>query len=174
MNTLPTDPTRDWLQSAFDEHEGPLMRYALRLSGDLERARDAVQEAFLRLGRESAGTLRERVRPWLFVVCRNQLLDRVREDHRIIPMEPRDLEQHGGHDLTSPSAGLESRETGSQLARLVNALPAAQREAVRLRFESGLSYQEIADVMDTTTGNVGSLLHTALQTLRARMAREAA
>jgi RNA polymerase sigma factor (sigma-70 family) len=49
-------------------------------------------------------------------------------------------------------------------------LPQRQQEAVRLKFQGGLSYREIAEVMDTTANNVGVLLHTAIRTIRDKLA----
>ena len=63
------------------------------------------------------------------------------------------------------AAGIES---GVQ--RLVTQLPERQQEAVRLKFQGGLSYREIADVMDTTVNNVGVLLHTAIKSIRGQLA----
>jgi RNA polymerase sigma-70 factor (ECF subfamily) len=44
-----------------------------------------------------------------------------------------------------------------------------QQEAVRLKFQSGLSYREIAEVMDITVNHVGVLLHNALKAIRDRI-----
>ena len=41
-----------WIRDAFDRYEGPLVRYAMRLTGNLESARDVVQDTFLRLCRQ--------------------------------------------------------------------------------------------------------------------------
>jgi RNA polymerase sigma-70 factor (ECF subfamily) len=49
-------------------------------------------------------------------------------------------------------------------------LPVNQREVVRLKFQNQLSYEEIAAVTSLSVSNVGFLLHTALKTLRLRMA----
>ncbi len=54
------------------------------------------------------------------------------------------------------------------LVDLVDALPARQREAVQLKFQGGLSYREIAEVMETTVNNVGVLIHTAVKSIRGR------
>ena len=43
---------QDWLNDVLAQHEGPLLRYVLRLTGNLERARDIVQDAFVRLCQE--------------------------------------------------------------------------------------------------------------------------
>src|SRR5262245_38215121 len=63
------------------------------------------------------------------------------------------------------SSRLDERELAVQL---LDALPRAYREAIVLRHVDGLSYAEIAEVMKTTTGQVGSLLHRARQLLLER------
>jgi RNA polymerase sigma-70 factor (ECF subfamily) len=50
----------------------------------------------------------------------------------------------------------------------MEALPENQREVVRLKFQNGMSYKEIATVTELTVSNVGFLIHTALATLRMR------
>jgi len=47
-------------------------------------------------------------------------------------------------------------------------MPVRQQEVIQRKFESDLSYQQIAKIMKTTANNVGVLLHTALKTLRQR------
>ena len=49
-------------------------------------------------------------------------------------------------------------------------LPNNQQEVVRLKFQNGMSYKEIAAVTELSVSNVGFLLHTALDTLRTRIA----
>jgi RNA polymerase sigma-70 factor (ECF subfamily) len=44
-----------------------------------------------------------------------------------------------------------------------------QQEAIRLKFQSGLSYKEIAEVMDITVNHVGVLLHNAIKTIREKL-----
>ena len=63
---------------ALERYERPLIGYAQSITGDLESARDAVQETFLRLSRQNLAALERRLAPWLFFVCRNCALDHVR------------------------------------------------------------------------------------------------
>ena len=49
-------------------------------------------------------------------------------------------------------------------------LPTNQQEVVRLKFQDGLSYRDIAEVTGLTQSNVGYLLHTAVKRLRERLA----
>jgi RNA polymerase sigma-70 factor (ECF subfamily) len=63
---------------------------------------------------------------------------------------------------------MESRETAATLRSLIETLPTRQREAVRLKFITGLDYKEISQVMKTSIGNVGYLIHHGVQSLRTK------
>ena len=66
-----------------------------------------------------------------------------------------------GQDLT-----VEQQDTADHVLRSVERLPDNQREVVRLKFQCGLSYKEIAAVTGLSVTNVGYLIHTALKKLR--------
>jgi len=67
------------------------------------------------------------------------------------------------------------RVEGIGLVRIsLNALDHRSREIVRLKFNDELSYKEIAARMSLTTGNVGFILHTALKTIAAELAKTGA
>jgi RNA polymerase sigma-70 factor (ECF subfamily) len=69
----------------------------------------------------------------------------------------------------APAAEADDRLDG--LRRAVAALPQPQREAMELRLVDGLSYEEIAGVLDVPVGTVRSRLHNAVQRLREEMLR---
>ena len=69
-----------------------------------------------------------------------------------------------------PFDQLEQKEATGFLLRIVGTLPLRQQEVIQLKFQNDLSYQQIADIMQTSANNVGVLLHTALKTLRERYA----
>ena len=79
-----------------------------------------------------------------------------------------------GDAASAALAGEASGAIGSddELLKALHHLPDRQQEAIRLKFESGLSYAEIASVMETSAGNVGWILHTAIQGLRSRLVPE--
>ena len=66
------------IDCALERYERPLISYAKTITGDLESARDAVQETFLRLSRQDLAALEPRLAPWLFFVCRNCAVDHLR------------------------------------------------------------------------------------------------
>ena len=161
----------EWVRTALREHEGVLIRYASQITGDLDRARDVVQDTFLKLCGESPARLDGHLREWLFTVCRNRARDVVRKEQRMKPLEEARLETTVARE-SSPADQAETNESSRQVERLVAALPDNQREVVRLKFQSGLSYKEISHITDLSVSNVGFLIHTAMKTLRTQMQNE--
>jgi RNA polymerase sigma-70 factor (ECF subfamily) len=166
-----TDATKSetiaWLQSILNEFEGPLIRYAARITGDLELARDVVQETFLRVCREDRKAVEGHLARWLFHVCRNRALDVQRKEQRMSVAT--DLDLHSLPGGAGPAELLAARETSSRLLSLLEVLPANQQEVIRLKFQNDLKYREIADVTGLSIANVGFLLHTGLKRLRELM-----
>ncbi len=65
---------RQWVLAVLDRYEAPLVRYAARLLGDGDSAREAVQHAFLQLCERSPEDICGREAAWLFRICRNKAL----------------------------------------------------------------------------------------------------
>jgi RNA polymerase sigma-70 factor (ECF subfamily) len=161
------DPERaERVREALERWEGPLMRFATRITRDLERARDVVQETFLRLWQADRSVLEGRLAPWLFTVCRNRALDMVRKESR---MQRNPLVLVADHLADGPDVEQERREGASRIARVLAGLTPNQQEVVRLKFEGGLSYKEIAEVSGLSVSNVGFLLHVALKRIKSEL-----
>ena len=154
----------DWVRAALLQFEGPLLRYAMRVAGDLETARDVVQETFLKLCKEDRANVEGHLSQWLFTVCRNRALDIQRKERRMSITA--DLDQRTALQEGSPHEELAQRETTSKVLSLLPRLPTNQQEVIRLKFQNELSYREIADVTGLTVTNVGFLLHVGIKRLR--------
>jgi RNA polymerase sigma-70 factor (ECF subfamily) len=161
----------EWVRAAVRDYEGRLLRYATQITGDLDRARDVVQDTFLRLCAESPTRLDSKVTEWLFTVCRNRALDVIRKEHRMKPLEATQFEARPSRE-PSPADQAEHNENTRRVEQLVAALPENQKEVVRLKFQAGLSYKEISRVTNLSMSNVGFLIHTAMKTLRQQMQAE--
>src|SRR6185436_8287751 len=133
-----------------------------------ESGRDVVQDTFLRLCREDLDRVRDHLPAWLFRVCRNRALD-VRKKER--PLQA--LDDGGTSAMEEPGADphvrLEKGEDARRLLAAIGTLPAAQQEALRLRFQEELSYKEISAVTGHSTGSVGFLIHAGIKQLRQRL-----
>jgi len=157
------------IREALARYERPLISHAKAITGDLESARDAVQETFLRLSRQNVEALAPRLAPWLFIVCKNCALDHRR---KIVRFREGPLDDDHAGEGRSPAGEAEHREDASLLRRLVAELSPREQELVRLKFEAGLSYKEIGEALRISVSNVGVQLHNAIQTLKTAWNRE--
>ena len=180
---MPWSQDDRWIREAVERFERPLTLYAARLlAGDVERARDVVQDTFLRLWQTPAASVDGHLAPWLYRVCRNRALDVRRKESRMITTLEHGSDVRAADDSSAGARqGPEFDPTGESGQRAaptvlatIESLPEKQQEALRLKFQGGLSYSEIAGVMDITVNHVGVLIHTAIKSLRERMVGSAA
>lgn len=162
-----------FIEWALKEYERPLIGYAQGFVHDWERARDVVQDTFIRLCQQDMAKVRDGVKTWLFTVCRNRALDVLRKDSRLVEMDEKKLGKIPASTVSASSL-LEKEEMHQRLEMYLQRLTPNQREVVVLKFQQGLSYEEISRVTGLTNGNVGFLLHNALKRLREWMPRDLA
>jgi RNA polymerase sigma-70 factor (ECF subfamily) len=160
-----TANSANWIGDALARFEGPLLRYAARLTGSLEQARDVVQETFLRLCQAERQRVDGHLAEWLYTVCRNRAYDLHRQSRRQVPMTEELLLWHPAPG-PGPDEQAARRDAMAAAWRLLETLPPRQQEVVRLRFQGGLSYAEISRVTGASVGHVGLLLHQAVAALR--------
>jgi RNA polymerase sigma factor (sigma-70 family) len=167
----PSHEDDGFLARTFAAQNAPLLRYATRLLGDLDRARDVVQDTFVKLMAQPPAAVDGHAVEWLFTVCRHRALDVMRKEGRMKRFEEGQVERV---TATEPRPGrtLEEAETHAALLRLIDRLPPNQQEVVRLKFQNGFSYKEISRITALSLGNVGFLIHTAVAKLRAEFAAQ--
>ncbi|MGQ0635217.1 MAG: RNA polymerase sigma factor [Planctomycetaceae bacterium] len=160
----------DWVHGLLIRHEADLTRYARRIVRDDERARDVVQETFLKLCREDRQQVDGHHVEWLYTVCRNQALDVRRKEERMTALAEATITRHESRE-PGPAVRAEQHDAVGHLLSLVGELPTQQQEAIRLKFQQGLSYKQISAVTGLSVSHVGVLIHTGLKTLRTRLQR---
>ncbi|MEN8182567.1 MAG: sigma-70 family RNA polymerase sigma factor [Myxococcota bacterium] len=171
---------RDGDHEAFrilvERYQGRAHRLALRVLRDEEQARDAVQDAFLKVYR-SLGRFegRSSFYTWLYRLVLNVCLDlrrRDRSDRHVEWDDSRSVEPMMGTEgapgtLEPPQADAAlRRELREQMAAAIEALPEAARETLILREVDGLSYAEIAEALQIPKGTVMSRLYYARRKVR--------
>ena len=166
MENLKSDS--DWVQSALERYEQPLVRYARHLTGSLETAQDVVQDTFLKLCSAERAKVDARLGPWLYTVCRNRALDVSRKERREMPLTEGASERVPAAGCL-PSDAAERDERNSRVMKAIGALTGNQQEVIRLKFQSDLSYREISEVTGLSVSNVGYLLHMGLKQLRQQL-----
>ena len=143
-----------------------LQGYATLQLGDFHLAQDVVQEVRLRVHKEKRNIANPRA--WAYRVARNLCLDFMRKKKRMRDMNGREISDTTPSG-TDPAKLAEEKESAMLLTERIKSLPGRHQEVVRLKFQEGLSYSEIAEVMNETVPTVGWLLHTALQELRKQL-----
>lgn len=114
--------------------EAPLVAFARKLTGDLETARDVVQDTFLRLLQQDPREIGS-LPAWLYTVCRRRALDVKRKDGRVTTTShPALLERESAGP--PPPEALEAKELRGELARCIGRLPDRQQEILRLKFQA--------------------------------------
>jgi RNA polymerase sigma-70 factor (ECF subfamily) len=164
-----------WISAAVDEYEVRLTQYAARLLRDADRARDVVQDTFLKLWTVERSQVDGHLSQWLFRVCRNRALDVAKKEVRMRPMDENQMHVMPAPPLSPASARghcathehAQGEDTSVMAA--LDELPDRQQEVIRLKFQAGLSYKEIAEVMDLTANHVGVLIHTAIKAIREKL-----
>lgn len=159
-----SEARKQFLLTALDRYERQLTAYAMRLTGgDLHRARDAVQHAYMQLCRQAVQDVKPKLAPWLYTVCRNQILDEHKSSFRrkSSPVDFDTIDQKAA----DPADHLEIDDFLQSLKGLFCCLHESEREVIEL-WSQGFDATEIGDILDKKPGTVRVNLHRAIKRLR--------
>lgn len=160
------EPDAD-LDRLVQEHLPSTIRFAIRLTGNVEAAEELVQEALLRVSRGWTGFRGEaRFRTWLFRIVINAFHDRRTEPRRIDQLPP-DLADVRG---ANPADGILYDELNRLMAARVSALPPRQREVLILMTYEQMTPRQVSELLEISEANVYATLHLARQRLRQELA----
>ncbi len=174
---MPERSKRDLFEEPLLPHLDAAYNLARWLMRDAHDAEDMVQEAFLRafqfFDRFHGGDSRA----WLLAVVRNACYTRLKQNRARDLMTPFDEKIHGSAPDDSNPEDLLLRQVSAELLReAVEELPVEYREVLVLRELEGLSYKEIASVVNIPLGTVMSRLTRARarlqQSLGQRLGKE--
>lgn len=188
MNAVPTVPEdgdllrrlRTGDEDAFSElyrrWQGPMFRFALRMSGSRPVAEDVTQEVFMALMAEGAryDPSRGAVSSYLYGIARHQVLRRLERERGFVPLPehedtaPASSASFWG-EVADPMTEAVRRERVDLVWQAVLALPPHYREAVVFCDLQELSYAEVAEVLGCPVGTVRSRLHRGRELLGAKL-----
>ena len=159
------DTHDEFVERALAEYESPLIGYAVGFLHDADKARDVVQDTFIRLYQQDIAKVRDGLKTWLFTVCRNRALDVLRKEKRMVALKDEKLEKMPTRE-ENPLEMADWDERVAQVHKALARLSENQREVIRLKFEQDLSYKEISEITGLSSGNVGFILHVGLKKMR--------
>lgn len=159
------------LEEAFARHQAELLGTLFYLVGNLEDARDALQDAFIKCWRHQSEVGQvENLKAWIFRVALNAGRD-IRETawrrkRQGLPEDESMLASR--HD--GPEKIVEHDERLSRLRAALKKLRPEEQEVFLLRQNGELTYEEIAEMLAVPTGTVKTRMRLALAQLRAVLA----
>jgi RNA polymerase sigma-70 factor (ECF subfamily) len=163
---------------AFDallaRHQDRLYRYLLRLTANPAAAEDLFQDTWLKMITHiHRYDERRPFEPWLYAVARNLAIDHLRKTSPESLDEPSETGEPRIAQLSADEPGslerLLAQERVDLLERRLEELPVLYREALSLRFENDMTFEQIAEVLSAPVPTVKSRVQRALSLLRRRM-----
>ena len=156
------------------QHSYRVFRLAYRLTGNRHDAEDLTQEVFVRVFRSLASYQPGTFEGWLHRITTNLFLDQARRKQRIrFDSLPDDVGDRLAGALPTPDDGYADQLFDPDIELALAELPPDFRVAVVLCDIEGLSYEEIADVLDVKIGTVRSRIHRGRSRLRKALAHRA-
>ena len=150
------DGDPDAFEALVRRHQAAVYRVAFRMLGSEVDAQDATQDTFVRAWRGLERFRRESaVSTWLYRIVTRRCLDVISARR---PIEDLKIERDAGVD---PADTAEQRERLRAVTRAIAGLPGEQRAALVLREFEGLSYDQLADVLNTSVPAVKGRIHRA-------------
>jgi len=153
-------------------YEGPGLRVATGMLGNVEDARDALQEAFVKVFRNLARfDTRRAFGPWFYQILRNQCRDMIRARGSRGAREVRDerLEARPADYEAGPERARERAAARELLWRGLERVGEDHREILVLKELEGFRYPEIAEILEIPEGTVASRLYHARRALKSAL-----
>jgi RNA polymerase sigma factor (sigma-70 family) len=143
-------------EALVSRYQARLLAFCRHMLGSREDAEDVLQEVFAAAFNAILADERPiNARPWLYRIARNRSLNHLRRAQAIgVDSMDVHLSEHG----TTTADKVDKREQFRELIADVQELPETQRTALLLREIDALSYEQIAEAMETTIPSVKSLL----------------
>ena len=145
-----------WYEDIYQKKQKILLRYSQKILKDKNLAQEAVQHCFLKLWEEDFEKIKPYIDAWLYRVCRNKTLDLLK--NKTLEYEDNVIE--------FPTENKFDVET------IKNHVSKENKELMRMKFEEGMSYKEIAEKLKISVSNVGIRIHREILTLRKKLKEE--
>jgi RNA polymerase sigma-70 factor (ECF subfamily) len=157
-----------------ERHSDRVYRLAYRLTGNRHDAEDLTQEVFVRVFRSLSSYTPGTFEGWLHRITTNLFLDQARRKQKLrFDALSDERAERLTSDAPSPDAAYADRTFDDDIEAALATLPPDFRAAVVLCDVEGLSYEEIADILDAKLGTVRSRIHRGRAMLRTALAHRA-
>lgn len=150
-------------QTVFKSQAGPLRNFLYYKCGDLEKAEDLMQDAFIKLWENCKKVVFEKARSFLFTTAKRMFLNNI-EHEKVVLSFAKDNDNNGLSE--DPQYIMEGQEFKNKLETSISNLPATQREVFLLNRIDKLSFQDIADLQGVSISAVHKKMYKAMDKLK--------
>jgi RNA polymerase sigma-70 factor (ECF subfamily) len=167
------------IKALVDRYQALVINTCYNLLGNRQDAEDVAQEVFFQVYKSAKRFRQEaKLSTWLYRIAVNRSLNFIRDNKRFRWLESLSSLLEGEHQRVSdvstsnsdrPDVALEEKEQNVIAKKAIDSLPEKQRAAFVLHKYEGLSYQEIAEVLQRSLSSVESLIHRAKLNLQRKL-----
>ena len=158
------DGSRQAFDVLYNRYWRQVVNQAYKRMASVDAAQDIAQEVFLQLWKKGSQSAIENLPAYLFVAVRNGVFKHFEKENKYESLSDVAYELETLHERADSNILYD--EFLLSFSKLVDALPAQQRTIFRLRYDEGLSTQQIADQLELSVKTVRNHLGRALATFR--------
>jgi len=168
-------------KALVDRYQSLVINTCYNLLGNRQDAEDVAQEVFFQVYKSAQKFRQEaKLSTWLYRIAVNRSLNFIRDKKRsgwlrnlssLLEGQRQEVSDVPASNSDRPDIALEKKERNAVVQRAIDSLPDKQRAAFVLHKYEGLSYQEIAEILEHSLSSVESLIHRAKLNLQKRLVR---
>jgi len=164
------DGDREAFEAMFQAYAEPLCKFTEQYTASPEIAEEIVQDLFLKIWKNRRGwSPSGSVKSYLYTAARNLALDYLRHE-RVVDEWKEEASKSGVSALKAPDENLRHKELHRAVRSAVEDLPQRCKEVFELSRQHGLTYKEIASVLNISVKTVETHMRRAFESLREQLA----
>ncbi len=151
------------MEQIVRRYQQPVIRLIARIVGNPALAEDLAQDTFIKAFRNLAAfDPTRRLSSWLFRIAHNTAIDALRRARpAVVPLDALPSDGPGTPAVSAAPDPIEQAALGDAIRRALAAVRPEYRAAITLRYEEGLAFDEIAQILNVPTATARSHVHRA-------------
>lgn len=155
------------LSDIYAEHKQGFFSLALSVTRNRAEAEDSVQDAFMKLAKKDIAPKGDPV-AYIYAIVRNAALDRLRKRKRIVDAPEFVFEDEKSKE-PKPGMSLQEQERNFIIRKEIEKLDEPQREVIIMKLFTGLTFEQISEILNEPLSTVSSRYARTLKSLKQRM-----
>jgi RNA polymerase sigma-70 factor (ECF subfamily) len=154
----------------YEQTSDRLYRYGMKFTNDEELVKDCVHDLFLKIHQSRAELPDvENSAFYLFKLLKNMLVDAIRHQEKMVYISPQELPFHAEFVYDHTNQDDADDEIKERFEQVVGLLSDRQKEAIYLRYQADMSYEEIAQMLGINYQSARNLIHRSIEKIKTEM-----